>query len=187
MWQAATMSSAADPGPTLDATHLPALIAELANKSDLVWVEVPGRPAQALWNVWQDNAITIVTGGIEQNDPGLTDGATVEVILRSKENRARQAVVTASVEQLVPRSDAWTAAASALHPKRLNPPDGEAQPDRWAQESTLWLLRPTADVAERPGAMSDASHRAEVVETEATTLTRTPFHAGRATKKRRKL
>jgi hypothetical protein len=35
--------------------------------------------------------------------------------------------------------------------------------------------------------MSDTPHRAEVVETEATTIARTPFHAGRATKKRRRL
>lgn len=180
------MSSAVDPGPRLDAAQLSALIAELANKSDLVWVEVSGRPVQALWNVWHDDAIAVVTGGIEQRDPGLVDGGTVDVILRSKENRARQAVVTATVEQLVPRSDAWTTAAAALHPKRLNPPDGEAQPERWAHESTLWMLRPTADVPEQPGAMSDASHRAEVVDTEATTLARRPFHAGKATKKRRK-
>jgi hypothetical protein len=180
------MSSAAAPGPTLDAAHLPALIAELANKSDVVWVAVPGRPVQALWNVWHDDAIALVTGGMEQNDPGLSDGETVEVVLRSKENRARGVVVRATTERLIPASEAWVAAASALHPKRLNPPDGEAQPDRWARESTLWLLRPTADVVEQPGAMSAVSHRAEVTETKATTLSRRPFHAGRATKKRRK-
>lgn len=180
------MRPAADPEPTLDAPHLPALIAELANKSDVVWVTVPGQQGQALWNIWHDGAITVVTGGIEQNDPGLSDGGTVDVTLRSKENRAREVVVTATVEKLTPTTDVWAAAASALHPKRLNPPDGEAQPERWARESTLWSLRPTAAVAEQPGALSNASHRAEVVETDATTLSRTPFHAGRATKKRRK-
>ena len=180
------MSSTGEPGAQLDAAHLPALIAELANKSDLIWVAVPGKPAQALWNVWHDDAIAVVTGGIEQRDPGLGDGGTVEVILRSKDNWARQVAVMASVERLTPGSDRWANAVSALHPKRLNPPDGEAQPDRWAQQSTLWLLRPTTEVGEQPGAMSDASHRAEVADTEATTLARTPFHAGRATKKRRK-
>lgn len=170
----------------LDAEHLPALIAELAGKSDLVWVTVPGRSPQALWNVWHDNAIAVVTGGIEQPDPGLAHGGSVKVVLRSKENRARQVTVTAAVERLEPGTGAWEAAASALHPKRLNPPDGEAQPERWARESTVWLLRPTAEVLEQPGAMSDDSHRAEPVATEATTLTRMPFHAGRATKKRRR-
>lgn len=180
------MSSAARPDQALDVEHLPALIADLAGKSDLVWVTVDGRPPQALWNIWHDDAIAVVTGGIEQRDPGLIDGATVEVILRSKENRARQAAVTATVESLQPGSEAWDSAASALHPKRLNPPDGEAQPQRWAKESALWLLRPTVDVTEQPGAMSDSSHRAEPVATDATTLTRRPFHAGKATKKRRR-
>jgi hypothetical protein len=108
------------------------------------------------------------------------------VILRSKDNWGRQVTVTTTVERLEPGKDAWDAAASALHPKRLNPPDGEAQPQRWARESTLWLLRPTAQVAEQPGAMSSDSHRAEPAATDATTLTRMPFHAGRATKKRRR-
>jgi len=181
------MGSADEVDRTLDAAHLPALIAELAAKSDLMWVTVPGQPPQPLWNVWHDDAIAVVTGGIEQHDPGLAHGGSVEVILRSRDNWARQVTVTAVVERLEPGTDAWAGAASALHPKRLNPPDGEAQPERWALESTLWLLRPTAEVAEQPGAMSDDSHRAEPVATEATTLTRMPFHAGRATKKRRQL
>lgn len=170
----------------MDAQHLPTLIAELAGKSDLLWVAVSGQPPRALWNIWHDDAIAIVTGGLEQRDPGLVDGASVDVILRSKENRARQVVVTATVQQLVPGSDAWQSAASALHPKRLNPPDGETQPQRWATDSSLWLLRPSEVISEQPGAMSDASHRAEPVPTDATTVTHKPFHAGRATKKRRR-
>lgn len=180
------MGSADEVDRTLDAEHLPALIAELAAKSDLVWVTVAGQPPRPLWNVWHDDAIAVVTGGIEQHDPGLTHGGPAEVILRSKDNWARQVTVTTTVERLEPGKDAWDAAASALHPKRLNPPDGEAQPQRWARESTLWLLRPTAQVAEQPGAMSSDSHRAEPAATDATTLTRMPFHAGRATKKRRR-
>ena len=42
------------------------------------------------------------------------------------------------VMQLAPGSDAWVAAAKALHPKRLNAPDGELQLERWARESTIW-------------------------------------------------
>lgn len=185
VWQAAAMSSVTKPDEALDADHLAALIAELAAKSDLVWVTVSGRPPQALWSLWHDGALAVVTGGIEQNDPGLVDGATVEVIMRSKENRARQIAVTATVERLEPASDAWTSTVAALHPKRLNPPDGDAQPKRWARESAVWLLHPTTMVTEQPGSMSDASHRAEPVDTAATTMTRKPFHAGRATKKRR--
>ncbi len=180
------MTSGAETGSALAAENLPALVAELVKKSDLVWVAVAGRPAQALWSIWHEDAVAFVVGGIEQHDPGLTDGGTVEVILRSKENRARQLSLRAHAELLEPGTDSWTATAAALHPKRLNPPDGEGQPERWASDSALWLLHPTAEVTEQPGALSDGSHRATVAVTEATTRTRTPYHAGRATKRRRK-
>ena len=168
-----------------DDEALQAFIAELASKSDLVWVEVGDLPARPVWSVWHDGAVTIVTGGLEQPDPGLTDGGTATLILRSKENRARQVATPSDVLLLSPGSDEWVAAAKALHPKRLNAPDGERQPERWARESAIWLLRPTGAPTESPGRHSDASHRAEPMATDATTLTRRPFHAGRATKKRR--
>jgi hypothetical protein len=175
---------AGDP-PTDDGALVAALAAELAGKSDLVWVAVAGAPARPLWHVWHDDSVAVVTGGLEQPDPGLADGAEVEVILRSKENSARQLRITASAERLVPGTDTWDAAASALHPKRLNATDGEQQPERWRRESTLWLLHPSDRAAETPGGMSSGHHRAEPLPTDATTLRRTPFHAGRATRKRR--
>jgi hypothetical protein len=98
---------------------------------------------------------------------------------------ARQASVLAAVEQLLPGSEAWDDTVKLLHPKRLNPPDGEQQPGRWARESTLWRLHPTDEVFEQPGEYADSALRAEPLPTAATTLTRLPFHAGRATKKRR--
>ena len=168
-----------------DAAALTALVAELAKASDLVWVQPDQGTPRPLWSVWDGAAIDVVTGGIEQPDPGLADGSTVTVILRSKENRARQVSLRMAVEELVPGSEAWDEAVKALHPQRLNAPDGEQQPQRWAAESTVWRLHPTADLVERPGDHPGDSLRAEPLPTEATTLTRTPFHAGRATKKRR--
>lgn len=164
-----------------------ALVAELAGKSDLVWVTVPGAATRPLWHVWHDDAVAVVTGGLEQPDPGLVDGAAVELILRSKDNSARQLRISATVQRLQPGTEAWDAAVAALHPERLNAPDGEQQPERWRRESTVWLLRPGPQAAEAPGAMSSESHRAEPLPTEATTLRRTPFHAGRATRRRRRL
>jgi len=169
----------------LDVEMLQAFIAELASKSDLVWVQGDDVPARPVWSVWHDDAVTIVTGGVEQPNPGLTDGGTATLILRSKENRARQVATRSNVRQLKPGSDEWLAAVKALHPKRLNAPDGEKQPERWARESAIWVLRPTGEPIEGPGQQSDGSHRAEPVATDATTLTHHPFHAGRATKKRR--
>ena len=172
--------------PSLDADLTAAFVAELAGKSDLVWVQTDDDIARPVWTVWHEGSIALVTGGIEQPSPGLVDGQTVTVILRSKENRARQLGVRAAVEELVAGASTWDAAVKALHPKRLNAPDGEQQPERWARESTVWLLHPTSEVTEQPSAYSDASHRAEPPATDATTVNRTPFHAGRATKKRRR-
>ena len=171
--------------PPLDAGALAAFVAELAGKSDLIWIQVGDEAPRPVWSAWHDDYIGVVTDGVEQPNPGLADGSTVTVVLRSKENRARQASVLTRVEQLLPGSEAWDETVKLLHPKRLNAPDGEKQPERWARESTVWRLHPTDELAERPGSYMEASLRAEPLPSPATTLTRLPFHAGRATKKRR--
>ena len=169
----------------LDSDALTAFVAELASKSDLIWIQVGDEPPRPVWSAWHDDCIAVVTDGAEQPNPGLADGSNVTVILRSKENRARQASVRTAVEQLLPGSEAWDETVKLLHPNRLNPPDGEEQPERWARESTVWRLHPTEELSEQPGAYLDGPHRAEPMPTTATTLRRLPFHAGRATKKRR--
>jgi hypothetical protein len=171
--------------PPLEAAALGAFVAELASKSDLVWIQVGDEKPRPVWNAWQDDYIALVTGGAEQPNPALADGSTVTVILRSKENRARQATVRMAVEELLPGSEAWDETVKVLHPNRLNAPDGEKQPERWARESTVWRLHPTDELQEQPGSYVEESLRAEPLPTTATTLSRLPFHAGRATKKRR--
>jgi hypothetical protein len=162
-----------------------ALLAEVATKADLVWVAVPPQPAKALWHVWHDGAVAVVTGGREQPDPGLVDQGTVELILRSKDKITRVLTVPAIVHWLDPANEQWLAVAKALHPKRLNATHGEAQPTRWRTESSLWLLRPTGPSTEGPGRLSDESHRAVPLPTDATTDQQQPFHIGKATRKRR--
>jgi hypothetical protein len=162
-----------------------ALIAEAAKKSDLLWLDTGTPPARPLWHVWRDDAVWVVTGGLEQPDPGLVDGAAVRLILRSRDKWSRLLSVDATVSRIDPSSDAWDEAASALHAKRLNSPDGDAALDRWRQESSVWRLTPGAELVEGPGTMSDQTHRAEVPETSAVSSTRRPFHFGRATRTRR--
>jgi len=174
----------ADHSPPLSALDQ-ALLAEVATKADLVWVAVPPQPAKALWHVWHDGAVAVVTGGREQPDPGLVDQATVELILRSKDKITRVLTVPATVHRLDPADEQWLSVAKALHPKRLNATDGEAQPKRWRTESSLWLLRPIGPSMEGPGHLSDESHRAAPLPTDATTDRQRPFHLGKATRKRR--
>ncbi|QIJ64601.1 hypothetical protein [Streptomyces sp. JB150] len=121
-----------------------ALVEEATKKSGLIWVKGPGVPARALWHAWHEGAACVVGDGPgEQPLPGLTDGATAEVTVRSKDKGGRVVSWTATVVELAPRSEAWEAAVAELKGKRLNAPDGEAMPERWRRECRVLRLEPT--------------------------------------------
>ena len=84
-----------------------------------------------------------------------------------------------------PEDDAWDPVVTELHAKRLNPPDGEAQPQRWARESRVLRLEPTGRMLERPGHLSHRSHAAEPPGSPATTRGPLPFVIGRRARRRR--
>ncbi|MFF8384420.1 hypothetical protein [Streptomyces kanasensis] len=128
-----------------------ALVEEATKKSGLIWVRGEG-PARALWHVWHDGAAHVVGGGPgEQPLPdGLTEGATVEVTVRSKDKGGRVVAWTALVSAPAPGSEAWTAAADELKGKRLNAPDAETMTERWARECRLLRLTPREAVTELP-------------------------------------
>ncbi|MFJ9891987.1 hypothetical protein ACIQPR_01530 [Streptomyces sp. NPDC091280] len=126
-----------------------ALVEEATKKSGLVWVGGPGVPARALWHVWHAGAACLVGDGPgEQPLPGLVDGGSAEVTVRSKDKGGRLVVWTARVVELAPGSEAWTAAVGELKGKRLNAPDGEAMTERWARECRVLRLEPTGATAE---------------------------------------
>ncbi len=59
--------------------------------------------------------------------------------------------------ELVPDSEAWTAAVAELKGKRLNAPDGEAMTARWARECRVLRLEPTGATADLPdGSLAEA-------------------------------
>ncbi|MBD9732077.1 hypothetical protein IGX29_09665 [Streptomyces sp. H28] len=129
-----------------------ALIEEATKKSGLVWVEGPAGPARALWHVWHEGAACVVGDGPgEQPLPGLADGARAQVTVRSKDKGGRLVSWTATVVELPAGSEAWTAAVAELKGKRLNAPDGEAVPERWARECRVLRLEPTGATAPLPG------------------------------------
>lgn len=121
-----------------------ALLEEAAKKSGLLWVAPPGAAARPVWHVWHDGAVHILqahaAGGTEQHVPGLAEAATAEVTLRSKDKGGRLIAWTAAVVVLGPDHEGWAAAAAALHAERLNAPDGEEQPRRWARECVIVRL-----------------------------------------------
>ncbi|MFI6035479.1 hypothetical protein ACIBBD_15140 [Streptomyces sp. NPDC051315] len=136
-----------------------ALIEEATKKSGLIWVRGSGEPAaRALWHVWHEGAACLVGDGPgEQPLPGLTDGSSAEVTVRSKDKGGRLVSWTARVVQLPPGTEAWDASVAELKGKRLNAPDGEAMTERWARECRVLRLEPTGATVPLPeGTLAEA-------------------------------
>lgn len=153
-----------------------ALVEEATKKSGLIWVrsggvpthEAPGAeaPTRALWHVWHDGAACLVGDGPgEQPLPSLVDGGDAVVVVRSKDKGGRLAAWTAKVVELAPGSPAWEATVAELKGKRLNAPDGEEMPARWARECRVLRLEPRAGTLPLP----DGSLAAVPVPSPATT------------------
>jgi hypothetical protein len=160
---------------TVDELLERALVEEAAKKSGLVWVE-----GQALWHAWVDGAVCVVGTadgrGEQPLPPGLTDGGTAVVTVRSKDKGGRLLAFPARVTETAPGGEAWQAAVGELKGKRLNAPDAETISERWAQECRVLRLEPAGPLAEKPGAMPDGSGAAVPRPTAATT--RRPVPAG---------
>ena len=161
----------------MDPEATTALIDEALKKSGLVWVRVPGtgEHAQPVWHVWQDSMLYVLSGGLEQPVPeALTDRAFVTV--RSKDKRSRLVTLEVDVAVVAPDSEEWTSLTPALLAKRLNLPDGDAAPQRWARECTLYRMTPTGAVAETPDEPSVSAHAAAPPPTRARTRVPRPLH-----------
>ena len=159
-----------------------ALVEEATKKSGLVWVRGSG-PARALWHVWHEGALYLVGDGPgEQPLPGVDDGSTAEVTVRSKDKGGRLVAWTAAVTELAPRSDAWESAVAELKGKRLNAPDGERMTERWARECRVLRLAPQDVITDLP----QGSLAAVPLPTGATTRGPVPASLGRLLLRRRK-
>ncbi|WP_219471202.1 hypothetical protein [Nonomuraea rhizosphaerae] len=115
-----------------------AAIQEGAKKSGVLWLTLD-RPRLA-WHTWHEGAIYLVTGGGEQDLPGLAGLGTVGVTLRSKDNGAR--LVGFDADVLVVDQAAEPEAVAALAKDRLNAPDSEHLTERWARDATVVRLTP---------------------------------------------
>lgn len=155
-----------------------ALVEEACRRSALVWVRVDGARARAVWHVWHDGAVCLVVDGGEQPLPGLGTAGEVTVVARSKDKGGRLISFTARVVPVLPDTAPWAPTAAALMSARLNAPDGERAPLRWAASSRILRLEPVA-VVEHPAAMPTGSLAATPAETPATTLGRLPYVLGR--------
>lgn len=125
---------------------IPALIAEATRRSGVVWVTPAGADhAHPVWQLWHDGDMYVVTGGLEQPLPPMT---RAWISVRSKEKQADLLVTwAADVTVVGPADPRWHEVVPLLHPRRLNAPDGEQQPARWARESTVLRFHPTGELA----------------------------------------
>ena len=131
-----------------------ALVEEATKKSGLIWVAGPGGPAaRPVARVARGRACLVGDGPGEQPLPGLTDGGSAEVTVRSKDKGGRLVSWAAKVVELAPGSEAWEAAVAELKGKRLNAPDGEAMTDRWSRECRVLRLEPTGITGRCPTAI----------------------------------
>lgn len=167
----------------------PALIGEAGRKAGLVWLSYADpdqstspRPA---WHVWVDGAAYVVSGGGEQDLPGVADATEVTVIVPSKDTRARLVTWVGRVKVVAPTDEVWVAATSALAAKRLNAEGGLAMIDRWARESTVVQITPTGQVVDTAEDPSPASLAEPPRATTATTLGRQPYMLGGLRRHRR--
>lgn len=165
------------------------LIAEAGRKSGLVWVragEAPGRD-WPVWHLWHDDAVYVLTGGTEQQVPGLAEAGSATVTMRSKDNGGRLVAWPARVRHVERSSQEWATLVPLLQAKRLNAPDGERAPDRWARECTLLRLEPGGPVLSDATSPDSDSHASEPAPTPATTRVRIPFNLhGRSVRRRRR-
>ncbi len=70
--------------------------------------------------------------------------------MRSKDKGGRLVSWPATVSELASGSPEWEAAVAELKGKRLNAPDGERMPDRWARECRVVRLVPAGAPATLP-------------------------------------
>jgi hypothetical protein len=160
----------------MDSEAVANLVEEATKKSGLVWVRPSGTGQRAcgVWHVWQDGSAYVLTGGLEQPLAPLDERAYVTV--RSKDKGARLVTWVAAVSVVLPGSEGWDAVVPALQAKRLNSPDGEEAPLRWARECVLYRLVPNGEVTETPDQPSTTSHASPPPPSAARTRVPRPLH-----------
>ncbi len=175
----------------MDPDVVTALIAELGKKTSVCWLRysVYSGPAaeHAVWHVWHDDALLLVSGGTEQRLPDIEDAERVEVTMRSKENGGRLVTWVGIPARVLPSSESWEAAVAAVASERISIPSLSETPQVWATDSILTRIEPTGEVLEAPGSLSDASHAAVPRPTAAITRGALPRVLHRRKRRRPKL
>jgi hypothetical protein len=163
--------AAQDPPPAApepDTALTAALTAELGKKAGVCWLRYDGRD-HAVWHVWLEGALYVLSGGDEQPLPGIEDQDRVEVVMRSKDSGGRLLRWVGEVSAVRPDDESWEPVTTALVSGRLNLPDLATAADGWAAGSRVSRVVPTGEVLDAPGRLPDGAHLAAPRPTRATT------------------
>lgn len=167
-----------------DEVAVPPHITEAAKKAQIAWVAIGAKPAACLWCLWHDDAIHLVCGPGEQDDPGLAEASECRVTLRGDHN-GRIVDFTALVARVAPDTPSWDDTAAALAAKRLNATDGDTA-QRWVRDCAIYRLTPEPDAEPTTGAALPSDDlAATVVDSSAARPTRKPFRLHKVKPKRR--
>jgi hypothetical protein len=156
------------------------LIEEAMKKAAVAWLTVPGAgTAFAVWCLWIDGALYVVSGPGEQPAPGLAEAGEAVVTARG-DHGGRIVSWPATVSRLTFGTDEWDTVAPQLAGKRLNA-SGTAEQTvaRWGAECVVSRLAPAGTPTEAGGTMPDGSLAAPPPPSPAVRTTRRPFRLHR--------
>lgn len=161
------------------------LVVEAMRKAAVVWVAVAGGRPVGAWPVWYGDVAYLLGGGREQQLPGLEGAGSCVVTVRSTDNGARIVSWPAAVSRVDPGGAEWAEVLPLLLAKRLNLPDPDQAPARWAEESVLHRLAPSGDPTEAGATLPGGRLGAPPPATPAATRTTVPYTVGRRRGRRR--
>src|SRR6266508_3215656 len=141
------------------------LVEEAMKKAAIAWVSAAGHEQVAVWCLWHEGALFVVSGPGEQPAPGLAGAATAIVTARG-DHGGRIVSWPATVSTVEPGSAEWTSVVPQLA-------------ERWAAECVVSRLTPAGGVAEAGATLPDGSLATPPRPTPAVRLSRRPFRLHR--------
>src|ERR687883_42394 len=95
------------------------IVEEAMKKAAVAWISVGDAPATAVWGLWLDGALYVVSGPGEQPAPGLASGGSPVLVSARGDHGGRIVTWPATVSRVSPDSDEWRTVAPQLAAKRL--------------------------------------------------------------------
>jgi hypothetical protein len=155
------------------------LVEEAMKKAAIAWLSVGAARPFAVWCLWLDGSLYLVSGPGEQPAPGLAAASTVDVTVRG-DHGGQILTWPASAHPVEPGTEEWDRVAPQLAGKRLNASGtAEVTGARWAAECTVHRLSPAGEPTEAGATLSDDSEAEPPIPTPAARRTAKPFRLHR--------